>query len=219
MPAQPRHSPREWALCALLVGVVLAMPFVRATLEARADLRAGQAAESAGDWASATLHYRHAAQWYVPGDGADDGALASLIALGDRLAAEGSADEALFAWRASRDAIMAVRHLGVPHRDNLHDLHGKIAAAMGAQVSADPAVAAREAATFEAELDAWPERRRNPVLVLGASLGFYAWIAALALAAWRGFGPDDRFNKREFLGLLGLSFAFLAIWLGCVRFA
>jgi hypothetical protein len=217
--AAPNTTTSARPLIAFAVAMALIVPVGRAFVEGRRDLADGDRAAEAGDAASATLLYRHSAQWYVPGPGSDDIALTRLVELGDQLSAAGDRDAALFAWRSARDAIMATRHLFVPHAGLLPELHTRIADAMGAQAAERGGDASTHAAEFRAELEAWPERRRNPLLVLGASLGFYAWIATLALAAWRGFGADGTFNKRVFFRFFGASFALFAFWLACVRFA
>lgn len=201
--------------CVGLLIFAVALAYVRAGTESRSAYRAGETADADGDWQSAVLHYRHSAQWHAPMIGRSGEALAALIEIGDDRAEVDDLDGALVAYRSARFAIMATRHLTTPHAELLPDLHAKIASHMATQVDGR----GNEEARFLAQLDAYEDRRPNPMLSLGASLGFLLWLASLAMMAWRGFEPDGRPRARPFLGWLASAVAFLSIWLVCVRFA
>ncbi len=201
--------------CVILVVFGLALLYVRAGTGSRREFSLGAAAESADDWESAVLHYRHSVQWHAPGLGKSDGAFAALVRVGDERADAGDVSGALVSYRSARLSVMAVRHLGTPFAADLPDLHTKIATLMAEQSGGGNVDAER----YAAELNAYEDRRPNPLLSLAASAGFFGWLAALGMLAWRGFSSEGAVKSKPFLTWLGVSVVCLCIWLASVRFA
>lgn len=201
--------------CVALLIFAALLAYVRAGIESRSAFSLGEAAQANGDWESAVLHHRHAAQWHAPFIGRSAEAVDALIAIGDERVDASDTSGALVAYRSARFAIMATRHLTTPNAEALDELHPRISALMAEQVNGGEADATR----FEDQLEAYEDRRPSPALALGASVGFLAWLLALGMVAWRGFEPEGRVRPRPFIGWLFAALVFLATWLVCVRFA
>lgn len=197
----------------VLFGLMLL--YVRAGTESRREFNLAVAAESAGDWESAVLHYRHSVQWHAPGLGRSGQAFAALVRIGDDRAAESDTSGALVAYRSARFSAMATRHLTTPFFADLPDLHSKIAVLMSEQSGGGAADAER----YAEELNAYETRRPSPLLSLLASTGFFGWLLSLALAAWRGFSAEGAIKSRPFLSWFAASGLCLCVWLVSVRFA
>jgi hypothetical protein len=105
--------------------------------------------------------------------------------------------------------------LTTPFSDDLPALHGKIAALMAQQTGGG--VEAAEG--YAAELDSYEDRRPNPVLSLCACAGFFGWLAALSMLAWRGFSSEGSVNGKPFRWWFGVSMLCLIVWLVSVRYA
>ena len=201
--------------CAALLLFALVLAYARAGVESRKAFAQAEAAHAEGDWESAVLHFRHAAQWHAPIIGRSGESLDALVAIGDERSDEDDLTGALVAYRSARFAIMATRHLSTPHAEVLDQLHPRISGLMAGQVEGGE----EEQARFQDQLDAYEDRRPNPALALGASAGFLAWLLALGMVAWRGFEPAGRMRPKPFLGWLAAAVVFLSVWLACVRFA
>lgn len=201
-------------LATLLLAVVCSA-VVRANVESRSERAAATQARERGDVPSAVLHLRRSAQWHAFCCTPTRAALDELVHIGDAAAAEGRLEDALFAWRSARDAILAVRHVRVPNEGLLDDLHPRIARAMAEQAGRGD----DEAARFQAQLDAWRERRAN--LALGAAAGLAAWGAYGAFAALflLGVRPDGSVRRRPFLLALAAGLVLTLLWMLGVRFA
>ncbi|MCB9533762.1 MAG: hypothetical protein H6698_05520 [Myxococcales bacterium] len=204
---------------ALTLGVALVTFTLRAVVESHRYAAAGDAAVAAGDWESATLDYRHAIQWYVPVVGAQVHAFDSLVTLGDQAAAAGRIDDALVCYRSARFAVMATRSIWTPLADRLPPLHAKIAAAMGQQLAGGGASDPAAVEEFRGQLDAYRERSPGRVAGLGASIAFFAWLAALFAAATRGVGSDGSMQRGPLVRWALVAAVAFCAWIALVRLA
>lgn len=204
---------------AALVALTLAVGVARATFESHRDLGRGEAAAAAGDWESAALHLRHAAQWYVPLIGAQRPALDALVALGDTRRDGGDVEGALYCYRSARAAVMATRSLYTPQADALPPLHARIGALMAEQASPGAAPPPEAAAAYTAQLDAYRDRAPRPALAALASLAFAGWVLSLLGFATRAVGADGALRRRQAISWGAAVAATLVVWLVSVRWA
>ena len=143
----------------------------------------------------ATLDYREAATWYLPGSPYARRARSRLITIGQRAEQAGDAETALFAYRAVRTSILAARGVLVPAREDL-DQADRAIARVSARAERPPDAAG------EAEPYADRERRHlallervadpDPAWSLLAFAGLLAWIGGAAAFALRGLDGEGR---------------------------
>jgi hypothetical protein len=203
------HPRRVLVFCLLVVATVIATAWVRANVESRQEFERAQVALQQGDEPSAVLHLRRSAQWHAPCCTPARDALDQLVAIGDAAAYEGRVDDALFAWRSARNAIFAVRHLVVPHKDLLDQLHPRIAEAMGVQSGrTDDGSVER----WHAQLDGWRDRRASLPHAAGGGLAFWASLGCFAGAFLRGVQPDGAL-RREFGRWCLAGLVLTALWI------
>lgn len=189
----------------------------------RLGARAGKPQRAVGDGErraellrGAIVSYREAAMWYLPGAPYGRRAAARLITIGQR--AEESRDDALalFAYRAARTSILAVRSVFLPGEPTLDQADRAIA-----RVSARAPV--RPSAGGETE--SYPERERrhlallepgappDPWLSLLAAAGLLAWIGGASGFALRGIDPAGRIRRRAAAKAAVVVIAGLTAWI------
>lgn len=193
-----------WSGGALLA---LAVLVGRVAVDARAALRAGEAAEQRGDRPEAIRQYLDAARLYLPGSATVRRALDHL----DRLArtAEAAADPAGARppLEAIRAALLGTRSLYTPYADRLPDVERRLAAAY-AQLEdpgVDPGASPQARAAWHASRLA---RHPGPTVgyVLLALFGLILWLGGAVGFIRRGLDAGLRLRRGPALAA-GIVFA------------
>ncbi len=202
------------------VGVVLALGIVVARLlvDARAALRAGEAAEQQGDRTLAVRHYLDAGRLYVPGSRYTTAALDHLDRIGVSAVTQGDSVTARAAFEAERAAILGTRSFYIPHGARLPDLERKLARLLAAsEPDVTPASFAARAGWHASRLAERPQPKTS--LVLLALLGLLTWVSS-AVVFFR-HGLNAQLGLRRVPAVLAASgfLAGLALFLVCLRLA
>lgn len=116
-----------------LVLLGLGVAVVRVWVGARDEFAAGVDAEARGELAVATVHYRRAVAWHLPGHRVGPDALDHLERIALQAESSGDFDLALLAWRSARAGILSARSFYTPHAGRLGAAEDKIAFFMAAQ--------------------------------------------------------------------------------------
>lgn len=200
----------------VVVAMFIALCFFygRAVYESNRAYQAGKEALVVEEKRQAMLHFRHSIQWYIPVGSRAEASFEQLVLLGDLAMETEDLEEALFAYRSARLGIMAIRHIATPLANRLPSLHTKIGSAMSLQTG-EPSDQER----FETQLNAYPDRRPQPLLGLLASVFFIVWLGSLFSAAWFGFTNDGKIQYRNLFSWLAGSFVAMFLWVICVAFA
>lgn len=185
--------------------ILLATLLTRTWVEGRTELQAGRRAEAARQTELAIVHYRRAAQWYMPGSPTVTEALRQLRRIGTefgRRSASGSAVDparALMAWRAIRAAILSTRSFYTPHRAELAEADQHIASLM-ASLPAPPIDAGKSFDQLRREhlaLLRGAVRQPAPWWSACALLGFAAWVGGALTFFRRGRDANGTLIRRE----------------------
>jgi hypothetical protein len=172
----------------VLVGLAgLAVVVVRVLVDARAAVKAGEAALAQGQPDEAVRHFHHAVRMYVPGSPFGKRALVRLDEVAATARAAGDATGERQALEAIRSGLLGARSLYTPHAARVTAADERLAVLYVALE--DPAVAGR--ATPEERLAFHRERlQRRPGAGSGASLlalvGFGLWLGAAVTFLRRG---------------------------------
>jgi hypothetical protein len=213
-PGRARRYRGGWLLLAVLaLGIVVA----RVVIDSRAALRAGVAAEAAGDRARASREYLHAVRMYVPGSPSVRRAVERLEALAQTAAQAGNLEDERRAREALRSGLLGARSVYTPYADRLAASDRRLAE-IYARLE-DPAVA--PGATPE-QRRAWHlERlaaRPGPRLpaTFAALFGFALWLSAAILFIRKGIDRGLRLQPRWGIATLvafGVGFALFVLGL------
>jgi len=202
----------------LAAGLFFGTIAVRATLEQMHAFDDGIAAESAGDVDRAITEYRWALRWYTPWGPRHDDAAARLVAIADATEKD-DPERAGRALDALRSGLIACRWLMQPRADLVESVNARIAPILArvaerqGRKDARADVEARVAAAYARPVGV------SPLVSLGVSLGFLAWIAGLLLFVRRGVDAGGHLVKPAAwrylaLALCGFLTWFAAMWLG-----
>jgi len=178
-------SRRNWVIGAVFVLVVVGAVVLRVCFEGRAELDAAVASRDAGDLAAARTHFLCAARWYLPLSSTSRDGVVGLLDLGDHFLANGDPKEAVFSFDDARGALHSTAWLLPPDMQLLDRADQGYADALAAwkkqlSPSADQDAARQRYLDLARSVD---NPNRWWMFVMGAS--FIAWIASLAVAAWR----------------------------------
>jgi tetratricopeptide (TPR) repeat protein len=185
-----RESLRAYGVIALVVAVVLCG---RVLLEARSELRAGDAHLTGGRYEAAVRHYRRAAHLYLPGSPYTRDAYEALERVAREAEARGQNDRALAAWRAVRSSALATRWVVLSYEERVTRANRRIARLM-ARLPPPAVDRGLSLAQLEERHLALLEERTAPdaAWVVLMAIGFATWMGAVAWAALRGWNDDDR---------------------------
>jgi hypothetical protein len=185
----------------LIVGPI----YGRAILESRASLSAAEVLRTE-DIAAATVSYRHALEWYAPGNPYSRRAADALweIAQSADDTPQGRA-QALLALDSLRTGILVTRHLLTPYGDRIEPVERRIAELRGA----DEAGVARQHALLVSSR----ERAPGTVWSLVTAVAFVLWIVFTLVGIQRVFGAEAAHRRRPLATFGAASAVCLATWI------
>lgn len=195
------------------------MLIARVVVEGRRELRAAEVAQRSGDFEQAAIRARRAASWYAPGAPHVPAAYRLLASIARQAEGRGDTANALFAWRATRFAVLSSRWIVVPHSREL-DLANAEIARLSSKQPRPPGVAGKSDVEVEHEMLDRLTRREHPrpawVVVMLLAIGLVG--AGFARVLWRGLDPLDKRTAcriRQGLWLIasGAVAWALALWL------
>ena len=179
--------------------VVVAAVWLKVALEARAEVAAGAAAETAGDRELALTHYRRAVHWYAPFSGAVARAVVAISGMARAAEAAGDRVFALDAWRDLRSSLYAIRHVFIPYEAELRASEERIAALLAL---APPTIAEdQKKSPAMRSAEALALLRRDNAPAVGWSLvllgGFAVWIGGVFWFILRAIRDDETLDLRR----------------------
>ena len=203
---------------ALVALVVVGAMAVRALVESRAELAAGQAALQRGDEAAAVFHLRSAGRWVAPLNPWSAQAVQELLALG--AAAEEREDwlAALDSYDAVRAASLGARSFYTPHADALAVANERLPSVMARAREVHPTgprSGPEDRPALEARFreDVARDRSPKPLPATLAVLCFAAWIGAMTLGIWRSVPDAGPVRRTAALRWSAASAVLFAAWL------
>lgn len=204
---------RRWIVWLLIVLAVVGPIYARALVQARAEVLRGNALLTIDPYRAVTS-YRHAVEWYAPGNPYSAQAVDALLEIGMDDGPHGpSPDLSLRALESLRSAILVTRSVYTPYADTLPEVERRIASLRGQEAASrsgsDPVAEAERQLTL---LRASRDRTPNAVWSLVVTVAFALWIALTWLFIRSAFGGDTKRRRRS--ALLGCSAAAtLVVWI------
>jgi len=201
----------------LAVAAAILMILARVYMESRDAFIEAEKYTAANDYENAAEYYRRSVRWYIPFVSKSEDSLRELL----RIAVfyentKKDNQEALRVYRMARSAIMLVRSLWTPFKEDLGFVNDKIATLMALQDTGGREGFDGKKAHYLSQL--YRDFAPDPAMSLGAALTFLLWIAFMVIFIWKGFTSDGKFRKE---GLVwGAAAAMMLVsWILFVRFA
>lgn len=200
--------------------VLVAMLYIKVTLNSQDALRVGDGAYADGEIKTAIIHYERAIKWYTPWSVVVPRALERLWQLGTEAEARGDLPRALEAYQALRSSLYAVQSLYIPYQDWVTKSEERIAPLL-AQTKAGTAVEADKLKQDTARFARQLQRHVGPHVgwAILVEVSFVSWIGATVGLIWYVFDDKGHFVPRQGFLWGGLVVLFFALWLIGMRLA
>lgn len=173
-----RATRYRWLVWLLVGAAVIGPIYARALIQSRAELSKGHTALESDPYRAVTA-YRHAVEWYAPGNPYSAEAVDALLAIGlAETSTQPEQTHALRALESLRTSILVTRSFYVPYADHLAAAEQRIAEIRGEEA------AARTGAELEVEVARQLRLLRDSRA--RAPDAFWSLVTAVCFALWLG---------------------------------
>ncbi|MBN1946200.1 MAG: hypothetical protein JW797_11025 [Bradymonadales bacterium] len=204
----------QWVWIALVLFALLAIVYTRALLESHSELQGARDLVET-DVAEAIRHYRHAVEWYAPGNPFNRRAVQELYQLAmAEIHTDADRHLVLLAAESLRTGILVTRSFYTPHREVLEPIEARIAQIRAEDLSGDdPEALAAEQNRQLGLLKASRQRAPDPFWATVTSIAFLLWIACTWLAVRQASAAKGAWKRRRTAILAVSSAAALILWI------
>ena len=209
----PRRR-RLWLWVVLVVLVVIAILYSRALLESRWALQDGNRLQ-ASDSSDAIRAYRHAVEWYAPGNPYSRQAAERLFQLGmAESEALGDRQMRLNALESLRTGILVTRSVYTPYQDVLVIAEERIAHLRALEVVGHDSEDLQFEQSHQLQLlVASRLRAPKPWWSLVTVIAFLSWIGLTFFGIRGAYRPNGQLNRRHAIVFTCLSVIALTLWI------